>query len=331
MKTASVLIQSLCVPCCSRCRYCLLSWNGTVEGAAWDRSVRTAERFIRELKAQRPDLPVRFSFGYSMEHPDLKGALRTLRRLGSPTAEFLQCDGMRMRSDAQCFELMQMLADEGVKRLNFTVYGLSDYHDRFAGRNGDYALIFRMMSAAKAAGLPFTAGIPLTAENLHEVDALAELLKEAGSEKVFMTVPHEEGRGMLLSAARIDLRGFACLAPETRRLLNRTVFRTEGEWLSEPPQDTRRTILISLRKDNIAAYEAQSALQALRETEALDERYYAAFPRFDALAEAYGDPGGDKLYRFRDLFHHYRRLYARAHDIRVCDVTDERQSGSRRY
>ncbi|MBR0063189.1 MAG: hypothetical protein IJP67_03400, partial [Oscillospiraceae bacterium] len=73
-----------------------------------------------------------------MEHRNLREAIRTLRRLGSPTAEFMQCDGMKMRDDMQCGELMAILCGEGVKSLNFTLYGLRDYHDRFAGRKGDY-------------------------------------------------------------------------------------------------------------------------------------------------------------------------------------------------
>ena len=137
MKTTSVLIHSLCVPCCNYCRYCLLSWNGKVEGADWNRSVNLAERFMNELRDQQPEIKRSFSFGYSMEHPDLKSAIRILRRLGGPTADFLQCDGMKMRNDAECIELMGMLHDEGIKQLNFTLYGLSDYHDRFAGRKVD--------------------------------------------------------------------------------------------------------------------------------------------------------------------------------------------------
>lgn len=97
MRTTSVLIQSLCVPCNNHCRHCLLSWNGQTEGADWDRSIRIAERFLDELRNQMPDVKSSFTFGYSMEHPDLQGAIRTLRALGSPMADFLQCDGMRMR------------------------------------------------------------------------------------------------------------------------------------------------------------------------------------------------------------------------------------------
>ena len=71
--------------------------------------------------------------------------------------------------------------------------------------------------------------------------------------------------------------------------------------------------------------------QVLAEAEALDDAYYASFPTFPELAERYGDPGGKRFYRQRDLFYHYRRLYAEENRLSVYDVTDERQTGSRRY
>ena len=332
MKTISLLIQSLCVPCHNYCRYCLLSWDGRTLGADWDRSVKLAERYLQELREQCPDIPGSFSFGYSMEHPDLRGALRTLRRLGSPSADFLQCDGMRMRDEGECARLMEMLRSEGVKQLNFTVYGLQAYHDRFAGRRGDHALLLRMMGAAKAAGLPFTTGVPLTGENCPEADELVEILKNAGSERVFLTIPHEEGRGKQLSSVRLSLGDFLGLKPETQALLNRQLYRTEGEWLAEPEayREERRMLLISLRPENIGGYEERDVTSVIRELEGLDEAYYAAFPGFRELAARYGDPAGERLYRSRDLYGVYRARYAREHGVQVYDVTDERQSGSRR-
>ncbi|MBO6054588.1 MAG: hypothetical protein J6P31_03635, partial [Oscillospiraceae bacterium] len=134
MQTSSIMMQTLCVPCACRCRYCLLSWDGHMAGADWARSVRFAKHFQDWLKRNRPDLSFSFSFGYSMEHPDLRGALRTLREIGSPQASFLQCDGLRMRTADACGELAAMLREEGVRSLNFTFYGERAYHDRFAGR-----------------------------------------------------------------------------------------------------------------------------------------------------------------------------------------------------
>ena len=333
MQTTSVMIQSLCVPCFNRCRYCLLAWNGKIEGAAWNRSVEIAERFLRELREQRPDLDSSFSFGYSMEHPDLKEAIHTLRRLGSPTADFLQCDGMKMRTVQECIELIDMLLSEGIKHLNFTIYGLSEYHDRFAGRTGDFELLMRMMEAADTAGLPFSTGIPLTTENAAQINELVQILKNAGSRQISLFIPHEEGRGKLLREVRLDEKTFQQLSPESQKLLNRSIFRTEGEWLSEPDpvKDEQRMIIISLRPENIDAYEKSDALSVVHEIEALDENYYASFPGFGELAEIYGDPEGDRFYRIRDLYYHYREQYALEHNLHVYDVTDERKSGSRRF
>ena len=332
MRTTSVMIQSLCVPCFNRCRYCLLSWNGRISGADWDRSVHLAERFLQEIRERRPELSAYFAFGYSMEHPDLRGAIRTLRELGSPMADFLQCDGMKMREEAACFALMRMLREEGIRRLNFTVYGLPEYHDAFAGRKGDHALLVRMMHAAGESGIPFSTGIPVTRENIGQIDELVLLLRNAGNETVRLFIPHEEGRGKDLRHIRLRKEDLSQLLPETRSLLNPELYRAEADWLNSPlPMENRRTLLISLQPENIGTYEQTDAISVIRDLEALDEQYYASFPDLPELSEAYGDPKGSKLYHIRDLQNRYRNLYAADHDLHLYDVTDERQSGSRRY
>ena len=333
VQTRSILIQNLCVPCYNHCRYCLLSWDGKAVGTEWERSIRLAERYIHELKEARPHVDVSFAFGYSMEHPALREALRALKRLGSPMADFLQCDGMAMRDDEQCKELMQTLRKEGVKSLNFTVYGLKDYHDRFAGRRGDLDLILRMMHAADEAGISFSSGIPVTQENVMNIDELVSILRKAKNEKVTLFIPHGEGRGRSLDKVRLTEQDLSVLSSESLSLLNRDLFRTEADWLSQPDpvQETSRLIIISLRADNIESYEKQGVLSVVEEIEGLDEAYYSAFPAFSELAKAYGDREGTRLYRIRDLYHYYRSRYAEDHQLVIYDVSDERQSGSRRY
>ncbi|MBR3184752.1 MAG: radical SAM protein [Eubacteriales bacterium] len=333
IQTKSIMIQNLCAPCRNHCRYCLLSWDGNAVGTEWERSVKLAERYINELKEARPNVDISFTFGYSMEHSKLKEAIQTLKRLGSPMGEFLQCDGMNMRDEDQCRDLMRMLKEEGIKSLNFTAYGLRDYHDRFAGRKGDYDLLLRMMNASYEAGIPFTTGIPITKENIQTIDELVIILKEAGNHKISLFVPHEEGRGKSLKQVRLEQQDLSALSPESLSLLNRNIYRTESEWLSEPTpvQESNRLIIISLRADNIDNYDKRKALSVVEEVEALDEEYYSAFPPFDELAKEYGDPEGNSLYRIRDLYYHYRLLFAAEHRLNIYDVTDERLSGSRRY
>ena len=329
MKTESVLLQTLCVPCASHCRYCLLCWDGRPTGAPWERSAAFAKTFADWMRTHRQEVSFQFAFGYSMEHPALREAIRFLREIGSPQAKYLQCDGMRMRDEAECADLMRMLRDEGVEHVNFTVYGAEAYHDRFAGRKGDFALVRRMLRVAADAGLETSAGIPLTQENAAGIDGLTQTL-EAG--RIFLFIPHEEGRGVSLDAIRMTERDLDLLSEQSRRLLNPEIFRTEREWLAGAyREETKRTLLISLRNDNMQRYEGMDFSAILDEVEALDDAYYAAFPPFFELAARYGDPNGERLYRQRDLFAYYRRLYAKGSGVSVYDVTDERQSGSRRY
>ncbi len=90
-------------------------------------------------------------------------------------------------------------------------------------------------------------------------------------------------------------------------------------------------LIISLTGENLERLEQTPFSEIIAEVEALDDAYYAAFPSFEELLNRYGDRAGDKLYSRRDLFHRCRQQYAREFGIEVYDVTDERQSGSRRY
>ena len=333
LTTRSILVQTLCVPCACHCRYCLLSWDGKPVGADMERAAAFTSRLRAWAEEARPGVPVSFSFGYSMEMPDPAATLGLLRTLGSPQSEFLQCDGMAMRDEAACAALCGTLRSEGVKSLNFTLYGLEAAHDRFAGRAGDFQLILRMMRAAKAAGLRVSAGIALTGESAPEADALIRILDGTSAcDHVRLFVPHEEGRGALLNGIRFGDDDIRHLSDRALSLIDRTVYRAERDWLRDgfTPEDSRM-LLISLRGDNIDRYEAIGPGAVVDEVEGLDEAYYAAFPTPEELGRRYGDPAGARWYSQRDLKRHYRQLYARDAGLTVYDVTDERFSGSRRY
>lgn len=333
MQTKSVMIQTLCVPCACRCRYCLLSWDGRCVGADYDRSQRLAERFYTWLKQTHPELTFNFAFGYSMDHPKLLDALDFLNGIGSVTGRFLQCDGMAFRSEEELNDLMSGLQAHGVRALNFTFYGTEAYHDRFAGRRGDFAHLLSMARAARGQSLSVSAGVPLTRENAGQAEALLRILQEAGLFDVRLFVPHGEGRGAALEPVRLREEDLWALPINLREKLNRKVYQTEAEWCKigggEPEKS--RTLLLSLTEQNMDRLERTAFDEIIESLEALDEAYYAAFPSFKALLEAYGDREGTKLYSRRDLFARLRGMYKKEHGVSVYDVTDERQSGSRRY
>lgn len=333
MKTTAIMLQSLCVPCHCRCRYCLLSWDGRTRGADYARSEGYARRFYDWVREHRPELRFSFSFGYSMEHPELFRAIEFLRSIGSPGAEFLQFDGMKFRDRQELERLTAGLAERGVRHLNFTFYGEEDYHDRFAGRRGDFRLMLDTAFAALRSGLNISAGIPLTHENVSQVHRLTLLLRGAGFEPVTLFVPHGEGRGATLEPVRFSKEDFARLDALDKPLLNQSIYRAESDWLNQGSfvPTERRALLISLTPENLDALEAAGFAKVIEAVERLDEAYYSAIPELEVLAKRYGDTDGTKYYRQRDLFAHYRKQYIATHGLRLYDVTDERQCGSRRY
>jgi len=333
MKTTSIMLQTLCVPCSCHCRYCLLGWDGHLPGLDYGRSQDFARRFHQWLRENRPGLPFHFSFGFSMEHPRLLDAIDFLREIGSVGARYLHFDGMAFRESSALSALLQQLKARGVETLNFTFYGVSQAHDQFAGRSGDYAYLLQAMRLARETGLQVTAGIPLTQENAGQADALCGILEKTGAESIRLFVPHAEGRGILLDGIRFSLADHHRLSPASRQRFNRAVYKTEAEWLAEgllkPPQS--RTLLISLTPENIDAFEAMGFEALIRYVESLDDAYYDALPSPQELARLYGDRDHFAFYHQRDLLWHYQQRYIAAHRLTLHDVTNERLCGSRRF
>lgn len=330
IRTASIMLQTLCVPCASRCRYCLLSWDGKTVGADYSRSEAFAGRLAGWVREHMPEVSFNFSFGYSMEHPELFRAIDFLRSIGSVGAEFLQLDGMKMRDAYELRELMDGLREHGVRSVNITVYGTDEYHDRFAGRIGDYRLLLRTAESAADAGMELSVGMPLTGESAPMADSVIDAFDRMGRVKLF--VPHGEGRGALLEPIRFTETDYSRLSDRARARLNSEIYKPEAQWLQEGvPEDRSRLLIISLTPENISSCETIDPAELIASVERLDEAYYSSFPEPEELCALYGDPEGIKFYRSRDLLATYRVRHAKKYGIKLHDVTDERYSGSRRY
>ena len=303
MQTDSIIMQTLCVPCACRCRYCLLGWDGRLVGADYARSECVALRWFEWLKELRPEIKFHFSYGFSMEHPDLVHTLEFLRSIDSVGAHYLQMDGMRMRDDNQLASLTALLAEHGVEHLNFTFYGLPAYHDTFAVRKGDFDLMLRTVRAALGNGLMVSAGIPLSHENASQAEALLSMLQDTGMQNIRFFVPHSEGRGIVLESVRFSQDDYDNLPDSVRSRMNSTSYRSESAWLQsdELTDEAHRSLLFSLTPENICRYEAEDPSVLISEAEA------------------------------RDMKWHWRQRYLRQHPLELYDVCDERQTGSRRY
>lgn len=332
MKTVSINVMNLCVPCENRCRYCLLSYDGKLGGVDYKRSEDYAKRFYEWLRENRPELSFLFGFGYSMEHPNLLDAVDFCRSIGSPAGEFLQFDGMKLRTDAELNALLRQLKNHGIQLIDLTFYGTESYHDRFAARTGDYRLMMRTLAQANAVGLDVAVSIPVTHENAWQMDGLIAELQTYKTQRIACFVPHSEGRGRLLDAVRFSAEDYARLSENTRNRINTTRFKTEAQWLKCGfPQSEKRVLTVTLTPENMAFFEGLPFEKTIAYLEKLDDDYYAAIPTVEELAKLYGNPDGEHYYNARDLYLSYQRRYIAEHSIEIYDMNDERQCFSRRF
>ncbi len=332
MQTTAIYVSTLCVPCYNRCRYCLLSWNGNLLGAEYQRCADYGLRFYNWLRDNRPELGFQFYFGYSMEHPSLMQAIDFMGSIGSVGGRFLQMDGLKFRSAEETAIFLQELQAHGIQTIDLTIYGTQEYHDRFAGRQGDFAYLLTILREANRIGLAVNVSIPLTAENAGQAETLLDILEEYTIAHLFCFIPHSEGRGATLDSIRLTEPIFDRLHPRVEAYLNRNKFRTEREWLnSDFSQPDKRVVALSLTPENIEYFEQQDFANTIKFLEKLDEDYYAVMPSLSELAARYGDPMGQKLYSERDLYLHYQRRYIQENSLTIYDINDERQHFSRRF
>ncbi len=331
MKTVSINVMNLCIPCENRCRYCLLSYDGKVSGADYKRSQDYAQSFYTWIQHNRPDLSFLFGFGYSMEHPQLIEAIKFCRSIGSATGEFLQLDGMRFRNKQELQALLTELKSSGIQLINLTFYGTEEYHDRFAARKGDFRLMTDTLAQANHVGIDISVGIPLTHENTCQTEELLDTLNAFHIKHISCFVPHSEGRGKLLDNIRFSLEDYVKLSDRVKSLFNRNRFKTEQEWLSEEklPSPERRVLTLTLTSKNIDFFENMGFKETIAYLEELDDNYYRLIPEFEELMKIYGRKSS-KMYSARDLYMCYQRMYIAEHNLKIYDINDERQCFSRR-
>lgn len=324
MKTTALGIENLCVPCNSFCRYCLLSSCGKATGVAYDRGKELARRLYHEMKAEDPDCRVYHYIGYCMDCADLTDYIRFSQELHSPSAHFLQLNGLKLRDEAETEALMGLIRREGIEKIDLTFYGTEEYHDRFAGRGGDFAFLLRILSSANRNGVAVHVSCPIHRENMGQMDSLLEQLDGYSTDGISLFLPHGKGRGRSLDHLRLTQGDFEQLSSRVKPYLMN--YRTEGEWLKTglPDEAKTRTLTLSLKPDNIDQLEQMSAAEILRYLEQLDDCYYAAVPSAAELAQRYGRENGDRLYRrYRDLHLEWQQRFLNDADADIWDMNDE--------
>ncbi len=309
MKTVSFGIANYCVPCNSHCMHCLLSSCGKATGVEYETGIIFADRVLKEISEQKPDISASFYIGYCMDTPKLVDYLRFCRKHGSPGARFLQMNGFAFRSSAELDALMTEIKDEGVELIDLTFYGMEQYHDRFAGRKGDFDFCLRMLAAAEKINLPVNISIPLMHDNLDQMVKLREIPEIALAFKYSYFLPHSKGRGKQLKDQRITKQEFETLPQEIRDSFWKIKHLTEAEWLSsgEIVTPEKRNLTLVLTPENFTHYANMSASAILSELETMDDGFTGKMPSVPELAERYGRTDNQQLYRFRDILLRWRQ------------------------
>ena len=329
MKTTSVSIENLCVPCHCGCRHCLLSSQHCSTGVDYDRSKAFADKFYSWLRKERPELSGLFYVGYCNEFPQLGEHIAFVRK-HAPWYDFLQFNGLKMRSEEEIDLMLQQIKDCGIRLIDLSFYGLQEYHDRFAGRKGDFKYLLRILSKANEADLQVTVSVALTEENADQMGDLFELLSQYRVKRYSVFLPHDKGRGATMAHLRLTKRTYDRLPEIVKNNFVRVMHRTEAEWIAygQFPEAESRSLTLALMPDNIDRLEAMNPAEIIHELEAMDLAYYAAIPSIADLAHTYGRPENQQLFRYRDLVLQWQKRYLNEHPIDVPDMNDERHSFS---
>lgn len=324
MKTLSVSIENLCVPCHCGCRHCLLSSSHKATGIDYHRGLAFAERFYGWLKENRPEMGGTYYVGYSMDFPEL--CEYVVWQKNNSGMEHLLFDGLRLRSDQEIAQLLQEIYLAGAREISLTLYGEPDYHDRFAGRKGDFAYLMRLAKLAVRQSLRVSVGIMLTRENMDQMPALFAILENSTLSNISVILPHAKGRGEGLSHLRLTAEDYEKLSPEAKARFHRERYRTEAEFLTQGklPTAYARHLTLSLTPDNIDRLESMEPADIIRELEKLDDEYYGTLPPVEELAKLCGEPDNQQLFRFRDLILQWQCRFWSNHPIMVHNMNDER-------
>lgn len=325
MKTVSFGIANYCVACQAHCRYCLLSSCGKTIGADYETGVKFANRFLNEALNYRPDISRSYYIGYCMDTPNLLDFIRFCKEHDLPSAHFLQMNGFAFRSEAELDFLMTSIKNAGVKLIDLTFFGTEEYHDRFAGRKGDFSFLKKMLAAAGKTNLAVNISIPLMRDNLHQMAELRKIPEVGIAENFSYFLPHDKGRGRAMQDQRITKQEFETLPEEVRSSFQKIKHQTEAEWLAsgEMIEQKKRNLTLVLTPDNIGHYADMNASEIISEIEALDDRFLEQMPSAEELAARYGRKDNQQLYRFRDLLLRWQQEYIAETGDLIYDMNDE--------
>lgn len=319
VKDICVVIQWWGTPCHCRCRHCLLNSGPKLTAVPFARAKDVAEKFLRWRNEQGlEDLGVDIITGYSCDSPNALEAQLFSKQAGAASWWYLPANGNAMRSEEELRQFLQSRKDEGVTSVGVTFYGLKDFHDKWAGRDGDWEFTMLIARTAADLGLHRQETIFLSKDANKDIPDLVDLLDKIPGEKGRTICPWDyRGRGKKLEDQRVHASQVEAL-PEHIRCCISGKYRSEADWISaieagDYPRKKRRVYLLSVWEENIDWLESTDCGQILQKMRNEDELFYQSIPSLPTLAQLYGQRNGKRFYWLRDLEWKWTDLFLTAH------------------
>lgn len=306
-------------PCGCRCRHCLLESGQRLSGVSFDRTMALAERFVRWREDNGlPNFPIEIGFGYACDvTPRFLRTLEFSRELGA-TGKHVPVKGRAFMDEDTLRQDLLTLKAHGVENIGLTFYGLPEFHDRWAGRRGDFEHTMLAARLTAECGLNRYDTVFASRQSAADLPELLERLDGVpGCGERIVCAWDYRGRGKRLEDERLTTEEVAALPAHVREQMD-SAYKPESDWVKavlvgDYPRKSRRYYMLTLWDENIEGLEATDPGDILRGMRERDDRMYQSIPAMPALAELYGNESGNRLYTLRDLEWKWIDCYLRDH------------------
>ncbi|MCL2532433.1 MAG: hypothetical protein FWE40_09850 [Oscillospiraceae bacterium] len=325
MINKSLMIINHCVPCGCACRHCFFCSRKTApHGVPYEIGERLALHFAQH------GMPVSYAISRCADYPELTRNIALNRQLGFAGAAFLQINGIALRDQTALRDYLIQVQQAGVTTIDTTFYGTQAYHDKFAGRKGDFAFLCEIIATGLSLGLTMQPTFLATEENKTQLPELVDMLTRLGCTAMYGFIQDYRGFGETLEDIRLCQASYDELLHNVKQHVSVKHHKAQAQWLADDEfaTPTERQLVLALRPDNVDRFEAMSCDEIIEYIENLDDEYHATLPSLPDLAKLYGDDGCQKLYRQRDLQWKWQKAYIKQHGLALHDVTDQRHCGA---
>lgn len=336
MQNKGLMIINHNTPCACACRYCFYRSCKKADGIEYFRGEKIALKFNEWRKSKSlNDFFLSYTISHCADYTQLVDNIKINQSFDFIGAKFLQINGIGIKNDVELRNYLESVKNAGVINVDTTFFGLSDYHDRFASRNGDFNYLLKIVQTVKELRMTIQPTIAIFDDNKDQIAELLSILDKymTDDSKVSVFLQDYRGNGENLENIRLTKSSYEALPDNVRKLINISRYRTEQEWLQldEWHEQVNRNLVLSLRLDTIEMIESMSCDEIIDYLIDLDEKYYSSLPSIEDLSKMYGDAKNQRLYRQRDLYWKWQKQFIKENGLQLHDVTDERLCGSFRY